>query len=125
MDHRYRLTNAFVHELPIGRGRAIGNNMPRVAYMPAGGWALDGIISLQSGYPITVRRTGDPGGMGTDGALRPDVACNPNIPRGQQTIERFFKPGATWRRKRLSRAMSVMEWRDVPPSQAPGLSART
>lgn len=91
VDHRYRFTNAFVYDLPIGRGRAIGNNMPRLANMLAGGWALDGIVSLQSGYPLTVRRAGDPGSMGTDGALRPDITCKPDIPRGQQTIERFFK----------------------------------
>ncbi|MDP2999848.1 MAG: hypothetical protein Q8N47_20335 [Bryobacterales bacterium] len=28
--------------------------------------------------------------MGTD-SLRPNLLCNPNIPRGQQTVRRFFK----------------------------------
>ena len=45
---------------------------------------------LQSGYPITVTRAGDPTGMGTD-SLRPNLLCNPNIGRGQQTVQRFFK----------------------------------
>jgi hypothetical protein len=59
--------------------------------MVVGGWALEGIVSLQSGNPLTVRRSGDPGSVGTDGALRPDEICNPAIPRGQQTVEKFFK----------------------------------
>ena len=91
MDHRHRFTTAFVYELPFGKGRSIGADTSGLVNALIGGWALDGIISLQSGYPITVNRSGDPGSMGTDGALRPDITCNPNIPRGQQTVERFFK----------------------------------
>jgi hypothetical protein len=91
LDHRYRFTTAAVYELPIGRGKAIGGGMSRGLDLVLGGWALDGILSLQSGYPVTVRRAGDPGSVGTDGALRPDILCNPAIPRGQQTVERFFK----------------------------------
>ena len=28
--------------------------------------------------------------MGTNQALRPDLICNPNLPRGEQRVERFF-----------------------------------
>ncbi|MGH9720375.1 MAG: hypothetical protein ACRD8O_09190, partial [Bryobacteraceae bacterium] len=90
-NHRYRFTTAAVYELPFGRGKAMGGGASGLVNLLIGGWALDGILALQSGYPITVRRSGDPGSVGTDGALRPDLVCNPNIPRGEQTIERFFK----------------------------------
>jgi hypothetical protein len=91
LDHRYRFTTAFVYELPVGRGKAFGGNLPKSANLLVGGWAVEGILTLQSGYPLTVRRSGDPGSVGTDGALRPDVTCNPAIPRGQQMVEKFFK----------------------------------
>ncbi|MBM3738458.1 MAG: hypothetical protein FJW39_21975 [Acidobacteria bacterium] len=91
LDHRQRFTTAFVYDLPFGKGKAFGGGVPGWANKVIGGWAVDGILSLQSGYPVTVRRSGDPGSVGTDGALRPDLVCNPNIPRGQQTVERFFK----------------------------------
>ncbi len=91
VDHRHRFTTAFVYDLPIGRGRAIGANVGGALNRFIGGWAVDGILSLQSGYPVTIRRSGDPGSVGTDGALRPDHTCNSAIPRGQQTVERFFK----------------------------------
>ena len=29
--------------------------------------------------------------MGTNQALRPDLVCNPNLPRGEQTVEKFFR----------------------------------
>ncbi|MGH9674954.1 MAG: carboxypeptidase regulatory-like domain-containing protein, partial [Bryobacteraceae bacterium] len=90
-DHRYRFTTAAVYELPFGRGKAIGGGASKTANLLIGGWGLDGILTLQSGYPITVRRSGDPGSVGTDGALRPDLVCNPNILRGEQTVEKFFK----------------------------------
>ena len=56
-----------------------------------GGWATDGIVQLQSGLPMTPQHTGDVGSMGTNQALRPDLVCNPNLPRGEQTIEKFFR----------------------------------
>ncbi|MDX2180382.1 MAG: TonB-dependent receptor [Bryobacteraceae bacterium] len=90
-DHRYRFTTAAVYELPFGRGKMFGGGVSKTANLFIGGWALDGILSLQSGYPVTVRRAGDPGSVGTDGALRPDLTCSPNIARGEQTIEKFFK----------------------------------
>ncbi len=91
LDHRHRFTTAAVYELPFGKGKRFGAGVPASVDKVIGGWGLDGILTLQSGYPITVRRSGDPGSMGTDGALRPDLLCNPNLPRGQQTVEKFFR----------------------------------
>jgi hypothetical protein len=90
-DHRLRFTTAGVYELPIGRGRAIAGGASRLLDAVIGGWGLDGILTLQSGYPITVRRSGDPASVGTDGALRPDLVCDPNLPGGEQTVARFFR----------------------------------
>jgi len=91
VDHRHRFTTAAVYDLPFGRGKLVGGDVSTLVDKLIGGWALDGILSLQSGYPITVNRSGDPGSVGTDGALRPDIVCNPNVPRGEQSVERFFR----------------------------------
>jgi hypothetical protein len=90
-DHRHRFTTAYVYDLPFGKGRRFGSSCTGALDKIAGGWGLDGIISLQTGYPITVRRAGDPLGIGTEGAARPDLICNPNLPKGEQTVERFFR----------------------------------
>jgi hypothetical protein len=91
LDHRQRFTNAFIYELPFGKGRAFGAGAGRGLDRLIGGWAVEGILTLQSGYPMSIVRAGDPGGVGTNSALRPDLICNPNIARGQQTVDKFFK----------------------------------
>jgi hypothetical protein len=90
LDHHQRFTTAAVYDLPFGRGKRFGSGWNGILNAIAGGWGIDGILTLQSGYPMTIVRAGDPGSVGTNSALRPDLVCNPNLPRGQQTVERFF-----------------------------------
>lgn len=90
LHHKQRFTTAFVYELPFGRGKQFGPGWNGWLDGIAGGWAVDGILTLQSGAAMTIVRAGDPGGVGTNSALRPDLVCPPDLPRGQQTVERFF-----------------------------------
>ncbi len=85
LDHRHRFTVASVYELPFGRSSR------GLLKQVIGGWATDGVIQVQTGLPLTPQHTGDIGSMGTNQALRPDLVCNPNLPSGEQTTEKFFK----------------------------------
>jgi len=51
-DRPHRFTFAGVYELPLGRGRMIGNNMNRVLDAFVGGWQLNGTYEWQSGEPF-------------------------------------------------------------------------
>jgi hypothetical protein len=51
-DRPHRFTFAGVFELPIGRGRKLGNNMNRVLDAFLGGWQLNGTYEWQSGEPF-------------------------------------------------------------------------
>ena len=51
-DRPHRFTFAGVYELPIGRGRMVGNNMNRVLDAFIGGWQLNGTYEWQSGEPF-------------------------------------------------------------------------
>ena len=84
LDHTHRFTVASVYELPFGK------NLHGVAKQALAGWATDAIIQLQSGLPMTPQFSGDVAQMGTNQALRPDLVCNPNLARGEQTVDRFF-----------------------------------
>ncbi len=84
LDHRQRFTVASIYELPFAK------NTHGLVKQLLDGWATDGIIQLQSGLPMTPQFSGDVAQMGTNQALRPDLVCNPNLDRGQQTIDRFF-----------------------------------
>jgi hypothetical protein len=51
-DRPHRFTFAGVYELPIGRGRKVGNDMNRVVDAFIGGWQLNGTYEWQSGEPF-------------------------------------------------------------------------
>jgi hypothetical protein len=61
---RHRLTLAQVWQLPIGRGRAIGGDMPPALDAVVGGWQLSSVTSIRSGMPVDVTLAGS----GTDPA---------------------------------------------------------
>ncbi|HYR86049.1 MAG TPA: carboxypeptidase regulatory-like domain-containing protein [Terriglobia bacterium] len=90
LDHRHRVSYAVVYDLPFGPNKPFLNGGPAVWQKLAGGWVLDGIYTYQSGLPLTVKFNGDVFSSGTDNA-RPDQVCNPNLPGGEQTLDRFFK----------------------------------
>jgi hypothetical protein len=90
-DHKFRFVSSFLYELPFGRGRRIGRDVGGAVDHLIGGWAINGIATLQSGYPLTIRRSGDPLGIGLENSVRPDLVCNPNFARGERTLGEFFR----------------------------------
>jgi len=87
-DQPFNNTTSFVFELPVGRGRWLGDNMNPVLDAFIGGWVLSGVNTMTSGQPITFRYGPSPvtnnlpsflGGV----ALRPNVLCDP-INRGDR-----------------------------------------
>ena len=53
-DQRHVFTFSALAELPVGRGKLIGNSMPRVLNAVVGGWQANTVVSLQSGTPFDV-----------------------------------------------------------------------
>ncbi len=53
-DLRHQINGYWVAELPIGRGKAFGNNMNHWADAVIGGWQLGGTVRWTSGYPFSV-----------------------------------------------------------------------
>jgi len=88
--HKYRFVSSFLYDLPFGRGRRFGGDVGGFVNQLIGGWHVNGIYQFQTGFPITILRSGDPLGVGTNGAVRPDQICDPNLPRGDRTIQKFF-----------------------------------
>ena len=50
-DHSHVITVSGVYNLPVGQGRTIGSNMPRLLDIAVGGWQLGGLFTLESGAP--------------------------------------------------------------------------
>ena len=94
-DETHNLTAYAVYDLPIGRGRAYGNNMNKAVDAVVGGWQVSPIMTLHTGFPQALY-TGatDPTGTGSRG-LRPD--CNgTNTVFGRQNATAAQGGGFQW-----------------------------
>ncbi len=65
---RHRWNTTVLYDLPYGRGRMFGTNIPRSADLIAGGWRLTSILTVQTGAfetPYFPNGQGDPSGTGS------------------------------------------------------------
>lgn len=88
-DTRHRFVSSTLWDLPFGKGRQVSIDNP-VANAIAGGWQLGTILTLQTGFPITVVNGAD---TSNTGAFfdRPNATGQAvDLPRGQQDPQRFF-----------------------------------
>jgi hypothetical protein len=53
-DVPQRFVLGYVLDLPVGKGRKYGNSLSPVADKLVGGWGIDGILTLQSGFPLNI-----------------------------------------------------------------------
>jgi Carboxypeptidase regulatory-like domain len=62
-DIRHLVNANFIYELPFGRGKAFGSNMPGWANQIIGGWEFTGIFTARSGLPFGTTTTAFPVGF--------------------------------------------------------------
>lgn len=86
----HRFTAAYSYSLPFGRGRRWLTSGPMEWVL--GGWELNGITTLQSGFPLTPTTTINSCVCGA--ANRPNVSTNPNLPTEERTLSQWFDVGA-------------------------------
>lgn len=96
-DAKHRFTAGYVWELPLGRGKHWGSHMNAVADALAGGWQVNGITTLQTGFPlfpITARDNSNTGAfLGPAGGGRPDCVGPVHYLNPRQTLM-WFDPSA-------------------------------
>jgi len=74
-DAKHILSSYAVYELPFGRGKKFGHDVNGVVDAIAGGWSIDPIIQIHSGFPLALYNfTNDPSGSGSRGP-RPDCGA--------------------------------------------------
>ena len=62
-DTRQRFVTSFLYDIPIGKGKAVAIENG-FANAVVGGWQVGSIITLQSGFPLTITHGGDPSNTG-------------------------------------------------------------
>jgi len=80
-DVRKRFSFSGTYELPFGRGRRFGKDWNGFAEAFLGGWRLNTIVTVQDGYPFSVRSAN---------SRVPDRICDGNLPRSERTPDRWF-----------------------------------
>jgi hypothetical protein len=89
-DTRHRFTFANVYDLPIGRGRAFGSELPRGVDFFIGGFQLNNIVTWQSGPVYTVTSNG--GRVDLIGDPTPTAA---DRAAGRELNRAAFRPAVT------------------------------
>jgi hypothetical protein len=95
-DLRHQFNFNFSAELPFGRDRALLKNAGRVVDVVLGGWQVNGILGVQTGFPFTPEAGNTITGNGDTHAVDlPNV--NPNFSGplySSRSITQYFNPAA-------------------------------
>lgn len=78
----HRLVVAYNYELPFGKGKAFGTSVSGLMDKLVSGWQINGVTTLQSGFPVVVGR--------------PNVVGDPNDVSGSASdrLNRWFNTAA-------------------------------
>ena len=86
------LSLSSIYNLPAGRGHAFASRGLLNAVL--GGWSVNGIVSLQSGMPVTVTQATNLNSFAGFALQRPNLAGKPGLSPDQRTPARFFNTDA-------------------------------
>ena len=81
-----------IYDLPAGRGHRFASTGIGDAVL--GGWALNAILSLQSGMPVTVTQATNNNSFAGFALQRPNIVGNPSLPAGQRSPTHYFNTAA-------------------------------
>jgi len=109
-----RLVISYVYDLPIGKGRTLLGSARGVANALVSGWGVNGVTTIQSGFPLSISYGGNNILSSTFGAgtIRPNViaGCRKSLPGS--ALDRFN--GGKWFNTACFTAPSVFGFGDEP-----------
>jgi hypothetical protein len=95
LDFRHQGSGSFSYELPFGKGKPFGNGLTGIADKLVGGWQMNGIVTLLSGFPITpLVGTNRSGNGNTFNPDRPNYNPNFHGPVITGRVDQWFNPNA-------------------------------
>ena len=93
-DIRHSFTTSFVYDLPFGRGKRFGADLPRAAEIMLANWQVNGVLAFRTGPPFGL---GTRYGVGYIGTIHPDVVPGKDpksAPPGGRTPQQWFDTSA-------------------------------
>jgi hypothetical protein len=95
LDFRHQGSGSFSYELPFGKGKRFGSGLNGIADKLLGGWQLNGIVTLLSGFPVTpLVGTNRSGNGNTFNPDRPNYNPNFQGPVKIGRVDQWFDPNA-------------------------------
>ncbi len=92
-DRSHRLVVSFDYQLPIGRHRAMGQNMNRILDGVIGGWELSAIVTGTSGTPLGITQSAS--NLWNSANQRPNLAGDPSLPGSpRDKLNQYFNVNA-------------------------------
>lgn len=116
-DIRHNFTGSFLYEVPFGKGRAFGGNMPSAVNAIVGNWQVNGILTLHTGNPYTLRSNAC---QGVWNACRPDLVAGKNpqdAPSGGRTPDSWFDTTAVRAPASLTGGNLGLQSNTAPPTR--------
>jgi hypothetical protein len=83
-----RLVVAYVYDIPVGRGRSFLPNISRAADYVVGGWGLQGLTTLMSGFPLGLADASNTSNS-YGGGQRPNVVAGCNKKLGGSAVKKL------------------------------------
>ena len=85
-------TASVVYQIPFGKGKRFGSNMPRAADTIVGGWETTVIEKITSGFPVFIVDSDNESGVNFENngnsLNRPNQTCNPTL--SNPTMTQWF-----------------------------------
>jgi hypothetical protein len=92
-DQRHRFINAFVLDVPVGKGRRYMSGLHGIGQQVLGGWTISAITNLSTGTPFTVYANTAAEFSGFNSFLdRPDLLTNTPLAINRGNPDAFFDP---------------------------------
>jgi Carboxypeptidase regulatory-like domain len=116
-DIRHNFVTSFSYMIPFGRGKKFGANMSRPLNAIAANWQFNGILTLHTGPPFTLRWNGC---QGVWNACQPDLVPgkNPNAaPAGGRSPDHWFDTTAVMAAAALTGGNLGLQTNTAPPTK--------
>lgn len=89
-DMRHNFTIGGMYDMPVGKGKSFGSDLPKAADMLLGGWSLNYTLAARSGVPMTVRTGLDRTGQAVRGNVRANRYRELTINESARNVDNWF-----------------------------------
>jgi hypothetical protein len=93
-DVDHRLVGSFVYNLPFGSGERFAGDATGVTNAIVGGWQVNGIVTFQRGFPMTIQAADADGLNDSFGTNRANLVGDPYPSGFERSINAWFNTAA-------------------------------